>query len=153
MQKRSRKMARALTSWAAQNVMDNTPEQSARLRQYFDEAVDLPQPEREAVIERVRRDEGDEMADQLANMLNADEPTHTIDAPPGHLPRPAEPKEPSAFREGEVVLGRFRIVRKLGEGGMGEVYEAHDLVLGAAVALKTVRRDLIGDRGLLRRFK
>jgi tetratricopeptide (TPR) repeat protein len=146
-------MARVTTSCAGITVMDPTPEQSARLRQYFDEAVDLPPPEREALIERVRRDEGDEMADQLANMLMANEPTHTIDAPPGHLPRPAEPKEPSAFREGEVVLGRFRIVRKLGEGGMGEVYEAHDLVLGAAVALKTVRRDLIGDRGLLRRFK
>jgi tetratricopeptide (TPR) repeat protein len=153
MQKRSRKMARALTSWAAQNVMDNTPEQSARLRQYFDEAVNLPQPEREALIERVRRDEGDEMADQLANMLKADEPTRTMDAPPGHLLRPAEPEEPSAFRDGEVVLGRFQIVRLLGWGGMGEVYEAHDQELGLPVALKTVRRDLIGDRGLLRRFK
>src|SRR5688572_12891207 len=39
------------------------------------------------------------------------------------------------FRTGSLFAGRFRIVTKLGEGGMGVVYRAHDLTLDQAVAV------------------
>lgn len=54
---------------------------------------------------------------------------------------------------GTVVAERFRIVRRLGSGGMGEVYEAWDQELGTAVALKTLRSDLVGDHVALERFR
>jgi tetratricopeptide (TPR) repeat protein/tRNA A-37 threonylcarbamoyl transferase component Bud32 len=41
--------------------------------------------------------------------------------------------------EAEVVAGRYRVVRYVARGGMGEVYEAEDLELGERVALKTIR--------------
>ena len=42
------------------------------------------------------------------------------------------------FRTGDVVAFRFRIVRYLAKGGMGELYEAEDLELHERVALKTI---------------
>ena len=54
---------------------------------------------------------------------------------------------------GRLLAGRFKIVRFLARGGMGEVYEAEDLELGEHVALKTVRPDVGWQGQTLARFK
>jgi serine/threonine protein kinase len=63
-------------------------------------------------------------------------------------------RPPRSFFEGEVVLGRFKILRYLAAGGMGEVYEAEDLFLqDLHVAMKTIRPNIAADPELRRRFK
>ena len=59
----------------------------------------------------------------------------------------------ATFKQGDVAGGRYRIVAFLGEGGMGEVYEAQDLELQDAVALKTIRSNVASDENALARFR
>lgn len=42
----------------------------------------------------------------------------------------------------EILRGRYRIIKQLGRGGMGAVYEAHDNVFDTTVALKEILIDL-----------
>jgi len=54
---------------------------------------------------------------------------------------------------GELVGARYRVVRLLGRGGMGEVYEVEDCHLGRRVALKTVAITLSDDAKALARLE
>jgi eukaryotic-like serine/threonine-protein kinase len=57
------------------------------------------------------------------------------------------------FHAGDVLKNRFRILRHVGEGGMGHVYEAHDCELNIRVALKAIRPEISGDLRVLAFFR
>src|SRR5262249_49473705 len=50
-------------------------------------------------------------------------------------------------------LGDYRVVREIGHGGMGVVYEAEQVSLGRRVALKVLPGHVVGDRKVLERFR
>ncbi|HEY0880129.1 MAG TPA: protein kinase [Archangium sp.] len=51
-----------------------------------------------------------------------------------------------------VVKGKFKILRKLGQGGMGAVYLAEQLGIGHRVALKFLKSEFSSDAEIARRF-
>jgi eukaryotic-like serine/threonine-protein kinase len=70
------------------------------------------------------------------------------------LPQSAPEGAPAArFLPGRLVAARYRIVRFIAEGGMGEVYEAEDEHLHERVALKAMRARAAADAQVIARFK
>ena len=59
----------------------------------------------------------------------------------------------ATFRAGDLVCDRFRVVRFIARGGMGELYEAEDLTLGERVALKTIRSEIAVHERANQRFR
>ena len=55
--------------------------------------------------------------------------------------------------KGQKINDRYEIIKSIGEGGMANVYLAHDLILDRDVAIKVLRGDLAGDEKFVRRFQ
>lgn len=55
--------------------------------------------------------------------------------------------------KGQKINDRYQIIRLIGEGGMANVYLAHDIILDRDVAVKILRGDLAEDEKFVRRFQ
>jgi serine/threonine-protein kinase len=94
-----------------------------------------------------------EPSDKPAELESAGAPA--ADAPavsPGHQATERAPATDGDGWIGRVVDERYRVVRRLGEGGMGAVFVAEHLTLHKPVALKVVRAELAGNGEVAARF-
>ena len=57
------------------------------------------------------------------------------------------------LKSGDVLDGRYRLERRVGGGGMGDVWEGTDTILWRTVAVKILLADLVDDRGFRERFR
>jgi serine/threonine-protein kinase len=97
------------------------------------------------------------VASDLLKVINggradaASEPSAAADSTRVIAPSDAFPT-PTSFEPGST-LGSHLIVSKIGEGGMGMVYKAHDTTLDRTVALKVLSPHLFRNQEFLNRFR
>jgi eukaryotic-like serine/threonine-protein kinase len=82
-----------------------------------------------------------------AKLASTSDPATTID----HIP--AEPIDRGSMGDGPVMIGGYRILRRLGEGGMGTVFEAEEIESGKRVAMKVLAARLAASQISVERFR
>lgn len=125
-----------------------------RVKELVASALELDAPERLSFLSRLA-DEEPSVSAQVGKLVSSHERAGTfLDEPLVLLPDFLEEFEPEQrFSSGDLLCDRFRIVRLIGKGGMGEVYEAWDQELDEAVALKTLRFEISGNEIFTARFR
>ncbi len=116
-----------------------------RLAEEF--AARIRRGEHPAIAEYQRRHP--ELADQIQELLPS---VALLERLKTHRPPPGDSEEAVARPLPERV-GEFRVVRELGRGGMGVVYEAFQESLDRTVALKVIPHHGVLDERRLRRFR
>ena len=124
-----------------------TPDRWRKVNDLFHAAREMPAPHGEDFL-RAECGEDTALLSEVRRMVREDSQS-------GMLDRPLLTPQPSAavFSAGQLVSGRYRIVRFLARGGMGEVFEAEDCELKERVALKTLLPPIASDGRMLARFK
>jgi eukaryotic-like serine/threonine-protein kinase len=120
-------------------------ERLRRVSTLVDSTFDLSLKEFRSFLDRECPDDPELRAEVERRVLDRSTAT-------GLPPAPSLRSFTPALAAGDVIAERYRISKLIGRGGMGEVYEARDLLLNEDVALKTLRADLAGDEALLQRF-
>jgi eukaryotic-like serine/threonine-protein kinase len=123
-----------------------TAEHWQRIKSLFEGALSLAPQERDAFIDRECPDAPALQAEVRRLLMHGSRGSDLLELA-------SRSATSQSFVPGDIAAGRFRIVRLLGRGGMGEVYEAEDTLLGERLALKTILSEIASDKASLMRFR
>ncbi|MEW6746674.1 MAG: protein kinase [Planctomycetota bacterium] len=139
-----------------------SPGRMERIRKIFAAAGELDTEERAAYLDRECAGDPTLRAEIESLLTHAKQLNGFLDEPVlGELPGPERPGPPADEHSGTEPrqpietgrsLGDFRIIREIGRGGMGVVYEAEQVSLHRTVGLKVLPAHLTLDRRTVERF-
>jgi eukaryotic-like serine/threonine-protein kinase len=110
-----------------------------RAKDVFLQALDVPPGEREAFVAEACGTDARLREDVQSLLAHHEESSAGSHPGSGAITAPLTDGATSRFSAGQVFAGRYRMIARIGKGGMGEVWHADDLVLRTPVALKFIR--------------
>ncbi len=139
-----------MESWSGKDI---TPEIWERVRTLFEAAFEKEADQRAAYLAQNCPEESirERVAELLANHDKAGD--FLADPAVADLTASAVRSFQPTLSPGTLLAGRFKVVRFIAEGGMGEVYEAEDLELHEHLAIKTLRPETLQEATAIARFK
>ncbi len=131
-----------------------TPERWERIKELFEAALERPAAERTEFLARACEGDAPLRAEVERLLHNHDDDNEFMGRQPWLPSTESErPRQGRIFQPEEILCHRYRVVRFIGRGGMGEVYEAEDRELGGVIAIKTIRPAMAADEHMAARFK
>ncbi|MCG3159883.1 MAG: Serine/threonine-protein kinase PknD [Acidobacteria bacterium] len=127
-----------------------TPERWKQIDQLLQEALEREPAERVAYLAEACGGD-DELRREVVSLLGFHERAENfIETPPTDVA--ADWLNAKESRAGQTI-GHYELIRRIGRGGMGEVYLARDARLGRQIALKLLQSSLTQDAARVRRFR
>ncbi len=120
-----------------------------QIQELFEAVADLPADERNTYLGNHCKDR--EILKEVLELLQADDEVEAIMPKPFDLEKAEETLVIPKLRP-ETMVGPYRIVTKIGEGGMGWVFKAEDTRLDRFVALKCLAPSVASEPGVKERL-
>ncbi|PYQ46055.1 MAG: hypothetical protein DMF77_02310, partial [Acidobacteria bacterium] len=116
-----------------------TPERWERIQEVFEAALERGAADRPPFLAEACGQDAELRIELESLIASHDESWSFLDGP-------RVPPRERLFEDGQIVGDRYRILRWIARGGMGEVYEAEDAELRERVALKVVCAEMADRR-------